>query len=236
MSVKSNFTRREFCHKSCKSLAFVCAAHLIKPGKIFSVPISSNITLNLTDSANFALLQTGGAIYVTNPQDSLPLIIVRVSSTEVTAFSSRCTHQGCLVGLPKNGVAVCPCHSSTFNNLGKVTGGPASLDLEAFSAILDGDIITISNIDSSVEKKNGNNIQEPFTINILPGSVVLTRTEPASTWGVNVYNTAGQTLEQWPNLRENTITWSNARVPSGVYFISVHINSRKFLKRITVIN
>ena len=51
---------------------------------------------------------------------------VRVMSTEkgIAAISLVCTHLGCIVGESATGF-LCPCHGSSFDARGKVTGGPA---------------------------------------------------------------------------------------------------------------
>jgi Rieske Fe-S protein len=48
------------------------------------------------------------------------------------AFRNKCTHDGCEVPCPVDGVIVCPCHGSTFNLNGDVTGGPALEDLRHY--------------------------------------------------------------------------------------------------------
>lgn len=53
-----------------------------------------------------------------------PVIVVRLQE-RFRAFSATCTHLGCLIHW--NGVTrvfECPCHAATFDQDGKVTGGP----------------------------------------------------------------------------------------------------------------
>ncbi|WP_460352094.1 Rieske 2Fe-2S domain-containing protein [Actinoallomurus acanthiterrae] len=45
-----------------------------------------------------------------------------------TAFNATCTHQGCPVSYVGSGFH-CPCHGSTFDQNGRVTGGPAPAPL-----------------------------------------------------------------------------------------------------------
>lgn len=56
----------------------------------------------------------------------LPEHQVRIVSTEngIAAMSLVCTHLGCIVGESPSGF-LCPCHGSSFDVNGKVTGGPA---------------------------------------------------------------------------------------------------------------
>jgi len=71
-------------------------------------------------------------------------MILRTSETGVTALSSKCTHLGCEVPLPENGLIECPCHHANFDMTGKVTRGPAKLPLHSYSAVLNGSILTIT--------------------------------------------------------------------------------------------
>ena len=57
-----------------------------------------------------------------------------VSSPEgVTAFSSTCTHLGCLVNYRRDKQEfVCPCHSGRYDLTGKNIGGPPPAPLTRF--------------------------------------------------------------------------------------------------------
>jgi len=104
----------------------------------------TTLTLDITAAPNDALQQTGGAVYVVNPNDAdRPIIVVRVSETQVNAFSSRCTHAGCKVNLPSGGRAVCPCHNAVFDTAGNRLSGPANGSLTSYEAALNGNIVTI---------------------------------------------------------------------------------------------
>jgi Rieske Fe-S protein len=49
------------------------------------------------------------------------------------AFSTSCTHQGCLIGAPSStGATSCPCHGARFDGNGAVTAGPARTALPHF--------------------------------------------------------------------------------------------------------
>jgi Rieske Fe-S protein len=92
-----------------------------------------------------ALAAEGGAVKVANPFGGKPIIVIRISDTEVGAFSSKCPHLGCEVSLPEAGIMTCPCHGSTFNESGRVTHGPSIRDLHRYVATINGTVITISN-------------------------------------------------------------------------------------------
>jgi Rieske Fe-S protein len=103
------------------------------------------ITLDLTKPENAVLRTVGGALKVSNTSDKhKPIIVIRSSDTEVVAFSSKCTHDGCEISLPVKGTMVCPCHDSQFDTKGAATKGPARKNLKSFSATLAGDVLTIT--------------------------------------------------------------------------------------------
>jgi Rieske Fe-S protein len=55
---------------------------------------------------------------------------------ELFALSSICTHRRCLLDVEPNHSFSCPCHGSTFNPDGHVTGGPARRDLPALETVM----------------------------------------------------------------------------------------------------
>ena len=61
------------------------------------------------------------------------------------AFSSICTHQGCVVAGVQNGLIICPCHGSTFSDTdGSVQQGPAMTPLPAKKITFHGANLTVS--------------------------------------------------------------------------------------------
>lgn len=145
----TNISRREFVADAGNK---VLTAALLAPLTGFgihamsrSVPVPiTPIVIDLKAPEYLALATVGGAAYVPNPVDEKkPLIVTRTSETTLAAFSSKCTHFGCKVRLPVNGIIVCPCHNSTFDLSGKVTHGPAKTDLYQLDATLNESSITI---------------------------------------------------------------------------------------------
>jgi ubiquinol-cytochrome c reductase iron-sulfur subunit len=79
-----------------------------------------------------------------------PVVVVRLESREIVAYSKVCTHAGCAIALyrkptfaqvePKPAL-VCPCHYSTFDpaDHGKVLFGPAGRALPQLPLLVDGD-------------------------------------------------------------------------------------------------
>ena len=104
------------------------------------------IQVDISDPANTALQLKGGAIYIENPSEKdRPIIIYRKGENEATAFSSKCTHKGGLVGLPGiDGIAICGLHKAAYDTNGEVTKGPAKENLTKFETVIKDGIIQIT--------------------------------------------------------------------------------------------
>jgi cytochrome b6-f complex iron-sulfur subunit len=55
-------------------------------------------------------------------------VFIETLSGKVRVQTAVCTHLGCTVNMVDTGYA-CPCHGSTYDKLGRNTGGPAPLPL-----------------------------------------------------------------------------------------------------------
>jgi cytochrome b6-f complex iron-sulfur subunit len=55
-------------------------------------------------------------------------VFIETLEGKVRVQTAICTHLGCTVNLAPTGYA-CPCHGSTYDRYGRVTGGPAPLPL-----------------------------------------------------------------------------------------------------------
>jgi len=148
---KSGITRREFIVRAAaSSAAFMLAPFLLagsdskKSGGSKNNDALKTTTFDLNDPAYAPLKNEGGAVYAKIDGYRDQVIIHRVSDSEAAVFSSRCTHAGCKVELPNNGKAVCKCHNSVFDDVGKRLSGPASKDLKRFDARIAGDSIVVS--------------------------------------------------------------------------------------------
>jgi len=68
------------------------------------------------------------------------VVLTRDAGGTVHGVSATCTHQGCTVGAPHNGVVTCPCHGSRFEAAtGRVLRGPATRALPAVPVHVQGD-------------------------------------------------------------------------------------------------
>lgn len=67
----------------------------------------------------------------------------RLEDGSMLALWHRCTHLGCTVPWREDeGIFHCPCHSSLFNTVGEVLGGPAPRPLDLFPIeIVDGHVV-----------------------------------------------------------------------------------------------
>jgi Rieske Fe-S protein len=73
------------------------------------------------------------------------VIVIRKSSSKFIALSILCTHKNCKVDFDGDSFE-CPCHGSTYDGSGKVTGGPASKSLKSYKVVYDsgGQTLTIN--------------------------------------------------------------------------------------------
>lgn len=70
----------------------------------------------------------GGKVYSENK-----ILVTQPVAGTYKAFSCVCTHSGCTVAEPKDGVATCPCHGSTFDVAdGSAKQGPAKTPLREY--------------------------------------------------------------------------------------------------------
>jgi Rieske Fe-S protein len=87
--------------------------------------------------ATLADIPDGGGVIVGK-------IVITRTGSDVHAFSSVCTHQGCRVNKVTDGTIDCPCHGSRFDaSTGKVVGGPAPSPLPAVQVtVRDGQVFS----------------------------------------------------------------------------------------------
>jgi thiosulfate dehydrogenase [quinone] large subunit len=71
-----------------------------------------------------------------------PALLLHPATDTFKAFRAACTHQGCPVSYVGTGFQ-CPCHGSTFDQNGQVTGGPAPAPLAEIPVkVVDGQVTT----------------------------------------------------------------------------------------------
>ncbi len=72
----------------------------------------------------------------------------------IKALSAVCTHLGCVVKKTQHGFE-CPCHGSCYDQLGKVTSGPAPRSLEWFQVKKSPEGQLIIDTSKRVDSKDG---------------------------------------------------------------------------------
>jgi thiosulfate dehydrogenase [quinone] large subunit len=88
-----------------------------------------------------ATVAVGSSKSFTTPSGT-PAFLLHPQPDTFVAFDATCTHQGCPITYNNLGFQ-CPCHGSTFDQNGKVTGGPASTPLLKIPVkIADGQVVT----------------------------------------------------------------------------------------------
>lgn len=103
------------------------------------------LKVDLTRPENQPLASVGGTLALgANVLDSKGILLYRASETSVKAYSRECTHQQCQVGAFQNGISSCPCHGSKYDLTGKNIAGPAPAPLHKYTAILNGNVVTIT--------------------------------------------------------------------------------------------
>jgi Rieske Fe-S protein len=106
-------------------------------------------SFELAFTAHPQLKKVGGSVLVQHKGYSDPvcgqnfIIVVQASAGKFVALSGSCTHACCTVSFQGGGFA-CPCHGSTFNVDGVVTGGPAPTDLQKLGVCADSCGVTVT--------------------------------------------------------------------------------------------
>jgi Rieske Fe-S protein len=110
---------------------------------VFPALVSGKSTFTVDDRPE--LQSIGGS--VTGKLEGLgrPVVVVRLSQTEVRAFDAVCTHLECRVAwLSRTSSFNCPCHGSRFSQDGQVLLGPAKRGLTRYDASFDGRTVVLS--------------------------------------------------------------------------------------------
>jgi Rieske Fe-S protein len=85
-----------------------------------------------------------GFVSKTLGPDGAPILVVRTGPHAYNALSVQCTHEGCPVNPPINGVISCPCHGSQYSLDGAVRHGPAQFALARYLTRYDPDTHRLS--------------------------------------------------------------------------------------------
>lgn len=82
--------------------------------------------------ASLDALPVGGSLVFAYPGDHDNCLLVRLSETELVAYSQKCTHLSCaVIPRPDKGDLHCPCHDGIFDlRSGRPTAGPPRRPLD----------------------------------------------------------------------------------------------------------
>ncbi len=221
-------SRRKFCLGSAQATIALAITGIPLRG---SSAAKHEVTIDLSQGANSPLTTIGGAMYVTMPSTGTNVIVVRNSDTEVSAFSSVCTHRGCKVDLPVDGEAICPCHDSLFSDTGAVLRGPATSDLKKFYAVLEGIFIyvdsTPTGIDKSPLKSPKSNQSLKITFNTQNSSITVTGETGATNYptSLSLFDMKGRMLGEfnWNGIGSYSIPAGH--LPKGSYLLKTRTAS-----------
>jgi len=140
----NKFNRRDFLVKGAKTIAVgALALSSFDIVKLIAAAKESEFTegtvekvFNISDFPS--LSSVGGYAMVTDT-----VIVIRKSSSKFIALNIVCTHKKCKVDYDGSSFE-CPCHGSTYDSNGKVTGGPAPKSLKSYKVTYDSGEQTLS--------------------------------------------------------------------------------------------
>lgn len=131
---------------SFSALACACSREQEGESRLAELVIErGQLILDLNESRYHALNTIGNGLKIEITRQEKPLIITRVSATQVAAFSSQCTHAGYEVLLPEQGILTCSSgHGGTFDLTGRVLTDPPKSDLPSYPAQLTGNRVHVA--------------------------------------------------------------------------------------------
>jgi Rieske Fe-S protein len=147
-------TRRTFCRQAATLAVYSSALGILfegcssptSPSNATALPIvngtrgSGGVTVTIDASSplsavgSAALLQVSGADF----------LLAHTAQNTFAALSATCTHQICTITGFAGQDFVCPCHGSSFDTSGRVTGGPAPTALHQYPTQFANGVLTIT--------------------------------------------------------------------------------------------
>jgi Rieske Fe-S protein len=147
-------TRRTFCRQAATLAVYSSALGILfegcssptSPSNATPLPIingargTGGVTVTIDASSplsavgSAALLQVSGADF----------LLAHTAQNTFAALSATCTHQICTITGFAGQDFVCPCHGSSFDTSGRVTGGPAPTALHQYPTQFANGVLTIT--------------------------------------------------------------------------------------------
>ena len=103
---------------------------------------SAGSAVTVTVDAASPLATVGGAALVQAP--SGVFLAFRSTTDAISALTSVCTHEGCMITQFASPVFECECHGSQFNTNGSVAKGSATRSLQRFTTTFASNVLTIN--------------------------------------------------------------------------------------------
>lgn len=135
-------SRRTFLSRAWAGLGLLASAELV-------YAVGATVAARAEGGAEAAGLVEAGPVEEFAPDSvrAFPqwkLYLVRFGDGGFLALSSRCTHLGCTVGWDEERKTFpCPCHGSTFDLRGEVSGPPALRALDLFPVVIEGGVVKV---------------------------------------------------------------------------------------------
>jgi Rieske Fe-S protein len=102
--------------------------------------VSGGITLAIDASSPLAAVGTAALMQASGGD----YLVAHTAQTTFVALNATCTHQTCTITGFANQTYVCPCHGSTFDTSGHVTGGPAPTSLRQYPTQFNNGVLTLT--------------------------------------------------------------------------------------------
>jgi Rieske Fe-S protein len=139
-------TRREFVREATRLITVGAVAGAAPP--LLEACTSRDPTRDWTFRATIDVepLSVVGESVITSTTgtDGARILVIRTGRDTYSALSTQCTHEGCPVNRPVNGVITCPCHGSRYALDGSVLHGPALYPLTRYLTYYDRDNARLS--------------------------------------------------------------------------------------------
>ncbi|UBM59178.1 Rieske (2Fe-2S) protein [Marinilongibacter aquaticus] len=111
-----------------------CVNETVNPA---SSPSGQSTTVDLSDSANAALLQDGGYIILGN------IVVANIGNGKFAAVTRICSHEGEKRVIYRNGEFYCTAHGARYDTSGNGLNGNGSRGLIAYTVTEEGNVLTI---------------------------------------------------------------------------------------------
>jgi len=132
--------REDFLKQLGAATVLACTGCVVNACSSLEDPAPSNVdfTIDLSTSPYSALNNVGGSVSTNG------IIIARLSTTEFTALSRTCTHEGTSVNYRSaQKDFLCPNHGARFSTTGAVLQGPARRSLAQYNTALQGSLLRV---------------------------------------------------------------------------------------------